>query len=309
MQIFDTFKSSINQSIGVIDGHSIVIKREDLIHPIISGNKFRKLKYILEEVIDANIPIIITYGGAFSNHLAATATAAKSLGIKTLGIVRGEEWKNKISESTTLTFCQKEGMYLICIPRTIYAKKEASLEVQQILENYPKYRLIPEGGTEALALKGCSEILESTDFDFDSVCCSVGTGGTFTGLIQSSSLKQKVLGFNALNNPSVKDFILTQTQKTNWEINSDYTFGGYAKTNTSLISFMNTFYQQYKIPLDPVYTGKMLFAIFDLIKTRQWKWGKQILVIHTGGLQGISGINRQLQKKNTLLLSYEKEFF
>ncbi len=306
MKIFDTFKSSINQSLGNIYGHSIVIKREDLIHPIVSGNKFRKLKYIFKEVIDDNIPVIITFGGAFSNHLAATATAGKSLGIQTLGIVRGEEWKKKISQSITLNFCQKKGMHLICIPRKIYAKKETALEVKKILKKYPKHRLIPEGGTEALAIKGCSEILDPADFGFDSVCCSIGTGGTFTGLIQSSSSKQTVIGFNALNNPSVKDYILTQTQKTNWAINSDYTFGGYAKTDNSLISFMNSFYKQYKIPLDPIYTGKMLFAIFDLIKTHKWKWGKRILIIHTGGLQGISGMNLQLQKKNALLLSYQK---
>jgi len=307
MQIFDTLKSSINQSLDVIGGHSIVIKREDLIHPIISGNKFRKLKYILKEVVDNNILIVITYGGAFSNHLAATANLGKSLGIRTLGIVRGEEWKNKIFQSTTLTFCQRQGMHLICVSRTTYAKKQGAYEIQQILKKHPNHRVIPEGGTEVLSVKGCSEILQPADFGFDSVCCSIGTGGTFTGLIQASLPKQRVLGFNALKNPSVKDFILSQTKKTNWEINPDYTFGGYAKTNNALISFMNTFYQQYKIPLDPIYTGKMLFAIFDLIKKHKWKWGKRILIIHTGGLQGISGMNIQLQKKNALLISYEKE--
>jgi 1-aminocyclopropane-1-carboxylate deaminase len=309
MQIFDSYKSSINQPLDVIEGHSIAIKREDLIHPIISGNKFRKLKYILKEVVDDNIPIVITFGGAFSNHLAATASAGKSLGIRTLGIVRGEEWKNKICLSSTLSFCQKQGMRLICVPRAIYAKKEAAYEIQKILKKYPRYRLIPEGGTEILSLKGCSEILQPEDFGFDSVCCSIGTGGTLTGLIQASLPKQQVLGFNALKNPSVKDFILSQTKKTNWEINPDYTFGGYAKTDDTLISFMNAFYQQYKIPLDPIYTGKMLFAIFDLIKTYKWKWGKRILIIHTGGLQSIAGMNTQLQKKNALLISYEKEFF
>ena len=164
MQIFDSYKSSINQPLDVIEGHSIAIKREDLIHPIISGNKFRKLKYILKEVVDDNIPIVITFGGAFSNHLAATASAGKSLGIRTLGIVRGEEWKNKICLSSTLSFCQKQGMRLICVPRAIYAKKEAAYEIQKILKKYPRYRLIPEGGTEILSLKGCSEILQPEDF-------------------------------------------------------------------------------------------------------------------------------------------------
>ena len=309
MQIFDTFKNSINQGLDIIKGHSIVIKREDLIHPIVSGNKFRKLKYILREVIDNNIPQIITFGGAFSNHLAATAKAGNALGIKTLGIVRGEEWQDKISESSTLSFCKTEGMRLLCISREAYAQKDHSMEVKKILNNYPIYRLIGEGATESLAIHGCSEILEKSDSDFDVICSSVGTGGTLTGLIKSSSDIQKIIGFNALKNSSVKDFILNHTNKINWKINSDYTFGGYAKINSSLISFMNTFYQQYKIPLDPVYTGKMLFAIFDLIKKNKWKFGKHILVIHTGGLQGVVGMNRHLQKKSAQLLSYEKELF
>jgi len=309
MHIFDTFKSSINQPLDIIKGHSIVIKREDLIHPIVSGNKFRKLKYILREVIDNNIPQIITFGGAFSNHLAATAKVGNSLGIKTLGIVRGNEWQSKISDSSTLSFCKTEGMHLICISREAYAQKDRSMEVKKILNNYPIYRLIAEGATESLAINGCSEIIEKSDIDFDVICCSVATGSTFAGIIQSSSNIQKIIGFNALKNPSTNDFILSHTNKNNWEINLDYTFGGYAKINSSLISFMNTFYQQYKIPLDPVYTGKMLFAIFDMIKKNKWKYGKNILVIHTGGMQGIVGMNRRLQKKSAQLLSYEKDFF
>ena len=197
--MFNTFKSSINQSLDNIEGHSIVIKREDLIHPIISGNKFRKLKYVFKEVIERKIPTVITFGGAFSNHLAAVASAGKSIGVQTVGIIRGDEWKNKINKSVTLSFCKKEGMHLICIPRKIYAEKDAAIEVQQILKKYPKNRLIPEGGTETLAIQGCSEIMEDEDLGFDSICCSIGSGGTFIGLIESSSLNQKVVGFNALN--------------------------------------------------------------------------------------------------------------
>jgi len=166
--------------------------------------------------------------------------------------------------------------------------------------------LIPEGGTEALAVKGCTEILNPKDSSFDVICTSVGTGGTLAGLVQGASEQQTVIGFNALKNPEVNVFVSNQTQQRNWEINADYTFGGYAKTTPALIDFMNTFYEQYQIPLDPVYTGKMLFAIFDLIKKKQWRWGKHILAIHTGGLQGVSGMNRQLQKKKSPLLNYQK---
>ena len=306
MQFFDTFKNSINQPVGVIEGHSIFIKREDLLHPVVSGNKFRKLNYIFKEILAQDVSMAITFGGAFSNHLAATACAGKLLGVKTIGIVRGEEWQNKISESATLSYCVLMGMQLCCISRHAYTQKETATEVQAILKKQSKYRLIPEGGTEALAVRGCTEILNPNDVTFDVICTSVGTGGTLAGLVQASFEKQTVLGFNALKNPEVSKFVSNQAPQRNWEINEDYTFGGYAKTTPMLIDFMNTFYKQYQIPLDPVYTGKMLFAIFDLIKKKQWRWGKQILAIHTGGLQGVVGMNRQLEKKNLPILSYQR---
>ena len=306
MQLFDTSKNSINQSIGVIEGHSIYIKREDMLHPIVSGNKFRKLNFIFQEIVAQQIYVALTFGGAFSNHLAATACAGKLMGIKTFGIVRGEEWQNKISESNTLSYCASMGMQLYCISRSAYAEKEAAEEVQTILKQQSNYRLIPEGGTEALTVKGCTEILNPKDSSFDVICSSVGTGGTLAGLVQGASEQQTVIGFNALKNPEVNIFVSNQTQQRNWEINADYTFGGYAKITPALIDFMNTFYEQYQIPLDPVYTGKMLFAIFDLIKKKQWRWGKHILAIHTGGLQGVSGMNRQLQKKKLPVLNYQK---
>jgi 1-aminocyclopropane-1-carboxylate deaminase len=129
------------------------------------------------------------------------------------------------------------------------------------------------------------------------ICSSVGTGGTLAGLINSSVSSQVVIGFNALKNSEVENQISQYTEKRNWRIEAHYTFGGYAKVNDTLISFMNSFYQQYRIPLDPIYTGKLLFGIFDLIKQNKWQWGKKILIIHTGGLQGVKGMNLQLQKK------------
>ena len=306
MHFFDTFKSTTNQSLGIINGHSIFIKREDLLHPIISGNKYRKLNYIFQEIVTQKIPVVITFGGAFSNHLAATALAGKESGIKTIGIVRGEEWQDKIAYSSTLTYCASQEMQLICVSRSAYKKKETSFEVKQQIDKLTSYRLIPEGGTETLSVKGCSEILTPKDSKFDVICTSVGTGGTLAGLIQSASEKQTVIGFNALKNSSVNKYISSNSKKENWEINSEFTFGGYAKTTSELIKFMNSFYKKYQIPLDPVYTGKLLFAIFELIKTKKWRWGKNILAIHTGGLQGITGINHRLQKMKSPILSYIK---
>lgn len=306
MLFFDNTKNSINQNLGVINGHNIFIKREDLLHPLVSGNKFRKLKFIFKEIIDKKIPVAITFGGAFSNHLLATAVLGNELGVRTIGIVRGQEWEEKICDSDTLAYCASKKMQLIFISRIDYKKKEKAVKVQQIFKKNPQYRLIPEGGTEPLGVKGCLEILNPTDSMFDVVCSSIGTGGTLAGLIQSISKKQMVLGFNALNSFSTEKVIKQYTLNQNWGIINDFTFGGYAKTTTELINFMNDFYEQYRIPLDPIYTGKMLFAIFELIKKNQWRWGKNILVIHTGGLQGISGMNKKLEKKKSVVLSYWK---
>ncbi len=304
MTFFNSFKNSINQPLDSIEGHSITIKREDLIHPIVSGNKFRKLNYNFKEYSQKKRPSILTFGGAFSNHLAATAEAGKIYNIPTLGIVRGQEWATKIEQSTTLDFCQRQGMQLLCVTRAIYQEKEKSALVQEYQAQQKELFLLPEGGTNTLAVKGCTEIITEKDMGFDLVCCCVGTGGTLAGLVERSAEHQFILGFNALNNPEVHASVAEFTQKVNWSILSDFTFGGYAKVSPELITFMNDFYQQYEIPLDPIYTGKMLFGIFDLIKRKQWRWGKNILVIHSGGLQGIKPMNLQLQKKGMPLLRY-----
>ncbi|MDG1023938.1 MAG: pyridoxal-phosphate dependent enzyme [Flavobacteriaceae bacterium] len=304
MQLFESFKSSINQSLEPIEGHTIVIKREDLIHPVVSGNKFRKLKYVFKALEEQSHSTILTFGGAFSNHLAAVAAAGKLENIQTIGIVRGEEWQNKLDTSTTLSYCQRQGMTLYCVSRADYDLKETSALVCDLQKHNSSIRLLAEGGTEALAVKGCQEILEKGDEEFDVICSSVGTGGTLAGLINKSSPNQTVVGFNALRNPEVINQIAHFTKKNNWYIEDQYAFGGYAKVNEELISFMNAFYQQYKIPLDPIYTGKLLFGIFDLIKQKKWPWGKKILIIHTGGLQGVKGMNLQLQKKGNPQLIY-----
>jgi len=309
MKFFDSFKNSINQQLNPFEGHLIVIKREDLIHPTVSGNKIRKLNYVFKEIKEKNFSLVLTFGGAFSNHLAATAAAGKILDVKTIGIIRGEEWQTKINQSQTLTFCKNQGMELYCILREEYRFKELGTIVREILTKNPKTRIIPEGGTEPLAIKGCEKILQKEDIYFDVVCSSVGTGGTLSGLINSVASHQKVIGFNALKNPKIDSIVSNFTKQKNWLINPDYTFGGYAKVTDTLIAFMNQFYQQYEIPLDPIYTGKMLFGIFDLLKQKKWIWGKKILVIHTGGIQGVEGMNFQLQKKGKALLEYGNSYF
>ena len=304
MLFFDSFKNSANQWLGEHQGHTIVIKREDLIDPLISGNKYRKLKYVFQRLAHENRSGIITFGGAFSNHLAATANAGFRCGIKTIGVVRGEEWQQKIHKSETLSFCQNMGMELYCISRGAYRLKELAPQVQRLLTNNENLFILPEGGSGSEAIQGCEEILTAEDELFNTVCVSVGTGGTISGIINTAKPHQTVVGFNALKNNNIEKEVKRFTTDKTFEIQSDYTFGGYAKVSIELVDFMNSFYQQYKIPLDPLYTGKMLFGIFDLIKTHKWKWGRKILVIHTGGLQGVKPMNRRLKAKGFPQFTY-----
>jgi 1-aminocyclopropane-1-carboxylate deaminase len=304
MTFFNAVKSTTNQSLDILEGHRITVKREDLIHKVVSGNKFRKLRYNFEDYLLNDKVSVLTFGGAFSNHLAATAYAGKMCKIPTIGIVRGEEWENKVEGSRILNFCRSQGMDLRFVSRAVYREKEKGSLVKELQSKMRNLAVLPEGGTNELAVKGCEEILTEADQQFDAICCCIGTGGTMAGLVNSTLNQQFVLGFNALNNPEVSKTIKAFTQKENWSVFSNYTFGGYAKVSEELIVFMNNFYQQYQIPLDPIYTGKMLFGIFDLIKSKQWSWGKNILVIHSGGLQGIEPMNLQLKKKRLPLLHY-----
>lgn len=287
-------QNSFNQFLTFLDGFEIFLKREDLLHSTVSGNKFRKLKYNLLQAQEEGINTLLTFGGPFSNHLAATAAAAKILDLKSIGVVRGKEVRNL---NITLQFCKDQNMTLYPISRTDYRKKHLPELMIKLKNKFGVFYPLPEGGTNSLAIKGCTEILTDDDAYFDVIACSVGTGGTLAGLIESKLPHQNVLGFSALRNQNLENEISKWTSKYNWSINHDYTFGGYAKVSLSLIEFINTFNKKFKFLLDPVYTGKLLFGIFDLIKNKKWSSGKKILVIHTGGLQGIDGMNQKLSKK------------
>lgn len=274
------------------------IKREDLIHPFVSGNKFRKLKYNLLQAKAEKKDTILTFGGAFSNHIAAVAFAGKEHGFKTIGIIRGEELALKIDENPTLKFAQNCGMKLEFITRATYRLKNESNFLKELEQKQGDFYLIPEGGTNELAVKGCEEILNEDDKKFDFICTCTGTGGTISGIINSVLLHQKVLGFPALKEDFLQNEIRKFVKNNNWELISGYHFGGYAKVDENLIEFINSFYQNYNIPLDPVYTGKMVFGVIDLISKNYFPINAKILMIHTGGLQGIEGMNLKLKNKN-----------
>ena len=296
---------SVNQKIEFPNEYEVelFIKREDKIHPFISGNKYRKLKYNLQEARKLEYDTLLTFGGAYSNHIAAVATAGNEFELKTIGIIRGEELADKINENPTLHFAKAQGMQFKFVSRSAYRDKENERFLEVLKEEFNDFYLVPEGGTNLLAVKGCEEILNEEDLAFDYICCAVGTGGTISGLINVSKSHQKILGFPALKGDFLSTNISKFVTKNNWEIITDYHFGGYAKVNKELIDFINQFNQDYNIPLDPVYTGKLMFGVIKMIEDNYFEKSSKILVIHTGGLQGISGMNKRLIDKELPLIN------
>lgn len=277
---------------------SLYLKREDKIHPFISGNKFRKLKYNLLHFQDSINDTLVTFGGAYSNHIAATSFACKEKGINCVGVIRGEELPSKINENPTLQFAQEQGMKFEFVSREQYRDKNNVAFLEYLESKYGQCFILPEGGTNALAVKGCEEILNPQDTDFDYICCAVGTGGTIAGISNAALPNQKIIGFPALKEDFLQNEISKFAQKNNWNLNRAYSFGGYAKVTPELIAFINQFYEQTSIPLDPVYTAKMMYGILDCIEKDYFPENAKILAIHTGGLQGIKGMNAWLENKN-----------
>ncbi len=277
----------------------LMIKRDDLIHPWVSGNKYRKLKYNLQEAIKTQKDTIITFGGAFSNHLHATAGACQLLGLKSVGIIRGE---TDLS-NPTLLFCKKMGMELIGVSRSQYRLKDKDAGIQQIIQNYPNSYLVPEGGTNSLAMSGTAEIVSELRSQLknppDYIVLSCGTGGTVAGILRSSSLESRVVAFSALKSEHLRQEVNHLSGAMNTEkftLQTDCHFGGYARWDKSLIDFITSFEKDTGVPLDHVYTGKAMYGLFKLISTDYFPSGSEICFIHTGGLQGRDGLD-YLQKK------------
>jgi len=284
--MFDHIAQPISyQHIELPSSVHLDIKRLDLVHPQISGNKFFKLKYNLLAAKQQGLSNILTFGGAYSNHIAATAYAAHIFGLNSIGIIRGEELTNK-PLNPTLEKAQNLGMQLHFVSRNEYRLRDDEKFLQQLIQQFPETYIIPEGGTNKLAVQGCQEILSQSDLEkYDVICCAVGTGGTISGLIEKSSTHQKVLGFSALKGDFLQQEIRQWSQKQNWSLTDAYCCGGYAKTSPELFAFIKGFEAQYAVPLEPIYTGKMMFGLSDLIKNNYFPVGTRILAIHSGGLQ------------------------
>lgn len=280
---------SFNQKVRFENAYGVelFIKRDDVLHKEISGNKFRKLKYNLEAAKEAGKKKLLTFGGAYSNHIAAVAAAGKYFGFETIGIIRGDELLDKFLENPTLRKAYEDGMQFEFVSRGQFRNKYDALFLERLKQLYGDYYLIPEGGTNHLAVKGCEEILNNEDEFFDVICCAVGTGGTVSGLVNASRPHQTVLGFPALKGDFLTDEIRIYAENDRWKLVTDYHFGGYAKINNELKQFMQYFFNENLISLDPVYTSKMVFGVFDLITKGYFAPGTKVLMIHTGGLQGL----------------------
>ncbi|MHA6250187.1 1-aminocyclopropane-1-carboxylate deaminase/D-cysteine desulfhydrase [Pontibacter sp. CAU 1760] len=277
---------------------TLYIKREDLLHPTISGNKWRKLKYNLQEATRQVHHTLLTFGGAYSNHIAATAAAGQEFGFGTVGIIRGEE---HLPLNPTLQFAVSCGMQLQYISREQYRRKDELAFLQKLSKQYKQPYILPEGGTNSLAVKGCIEIVQDIAVDYDYICCAAGTGGTAAGFIAGLKGEKQVLIFPALKGgdflkKDIEQLVYTYCGQEfgNWSLITGYHFGGYAKVKPELLAFMQAFQEQHDIPLEPIYTGKMLFGLFDLIGQGYFPKGSRIVAIHTGGLQGNAGFKQRL---------------
>ncbi|MPS65553.1 1-aminocyclopropane-1-carboxylate deaminase/D-cysteine desulfhydrase [Chryseobacterium sp.] len=279
----------------------LFIKREDLINSQISGNKYWKLFFNINNYIKKNPenPAIITFGGAFSNHISAVSAVGKMLNIPSLGIIRGEELQDKWRDNPTLVFAEKNGMSFRFITREEYQDKEKL--IQSLQQEFPEALIVPEGGTNEDAVNGVKMMLNDETKDFDYLCTAVGTGGTIAGILKFCEDNQKVIGFKAVKDSSLENKIFELTLKRNFDL-IDSSFGGYGKINDENIRFINDFKERYGIPLEPIYTGKMMQKIFELIDEGYFPENSRILCFHTGGLQGIEGANLLLRKQNRNLI-------
>lgn len=263
------------------------IKRDDLLHPIVSGNKWRKLKYILNHALSLGAIKIVSMGGAYSNHLHALAYIGHRLGLQTEGFIRGEPQSNP-----TLSDLRRWGMHLHFVSREDYRNLRQYKDWNSLPGIDTGAYWLPEGGSVDLALQGVAELVSEIDILYDVVCCPCGTGTTLAGIIEAVRPGVQVIGFSALKGGSFLkrdvEALLTQPRE-NWDIVTDYHFGGFARTKPDLIEFIEHFLNETSVQLDPIYTGKMFYGIYDLIEKGFFPAGRRIVAMHTGGLQGNRG--------------------
>ena len=270
-------------------GVRLLIRREDMNHPLISGNKWWKLKYNLLRARSLGAETLLTVGGAYSNHIYSVAAAAHSLNFKSIGIIRGER---TLPLNPTLKFAEDQGMTLQHISRSAYRAKTLAGFMERLRKQFGSFYFIPEGGTNDLAIQGCRELGEnlSREIDFDIVCVPVGTGGTLAGLLQALPEGKRAIGFSVLKNGGFLEGEVQQWSgsevRASWRMETRFDFGGYAKATPGLHEFIRAQNETNLLPLDSVYTAKMLYGILELIRTGEISGPTTVLMVHTGGLQG-----------------------
>lgn len=271
-------------------GVELLVKRLDLVHPYVSGNKWYKLKYNLAAARQLGHQTLLTFGGAFSNHVYATAAAGRLFGFRTIGLIRGEA---HLPLNPVLQFAAGCGMQLHYIDRQTYQQKHTDPFIQQLTAQFGPFYLLPEGGSNALAVQGCAEILADLPAPVDYVCCACGTGSTLAGLLAGADANHlgqaQFLGFPVLKGgdflaSAIADLVGKPVERLT--LLTQYHFGGYAKTKPALQAFIAQFMAQHPIPLEPVYTGKLFYGVYDLLQQGYFFNGAKVLVVHSGGIRG-----------------------
>ena len=280
----------------------LFLKRDDLLHPQVSGNKWRKLKYNLLEARRLGHHTLLTYGGTYSNHLYAVAAAGKEGGFQTIGVVRGEDHQTR--DTPTLRFVREQGMHLHFVTRQAYRAKTSRTFQDALIGQFGPFYAIPEGGSNALAVRGVAELYSELESQLgerpDVLTAPVGTGGTLAGLVASAPVGTQVLGFSALKGGAFLagevERLLNETGRpvpppsARFQIYTEYHFGGYARTTPGLLAFIRVFERQTGVRIEQVYTGKMLYGIFDLARRGVFPEGTKLIALHTGGMQGRSPV-------------------
>ncbi|CAM2973659.1 1-aminocyclopropane-1-carboxylate deaminase/D-cysteine desulfhydrase [Pseudoalteromonas distincta] len=267
------------------------VKRDDLLHPLISGNKWRKLKYNLAHMQKVKKTELLTFGGAFSNHIHACAAAGKEFNIKTRAIIRGPQLDE---DNPTIQFAQQCGMQLHVVNRIEYRQRHDEAYLESLQARFPDAYIIPEGGTNEHALLGCKELVQSLP-EHNYLVCPTGSGGTLAGLIEGSAPTTKVIGVAVLKqadylNEEIKKLSNKAKNQNNWQLLTEFHGGGYGKFSPELWQFCQEMGRTYNLPLEPIYSGKMMYALWQLIEQDYFAPGSKIIAVHTGGLQGLDGL-------------------
>jgi 1-aminocyclopropane-1-carboxylate deaminase len=293
----------INSAIARRAGVELSVLRLDLMHPLVNGNKWFKLKYNLLEAKQKNFTTLLTFGGAYSNHIFATAAAGNLLGFRTIGVIRGEK---KLPLNPTLSFAVQQGMQLVYLNRETYRQRNTPKLQQELEQRFGEVFVIPEGGSNWNGVRGCTEIISEAGA-FDTICVACGTGTTLAGIALSLHPGQRAIAFPVLKNGEflrqeienlLKNIPTPHSSVAAWELVCNYHFGGYAKVNNELLLFSQQFQQEHGILLDYVYTAKMFYGVMDLLQQGFFPQGDRLLLVHTGGLQGNIGIEERSLSKN-----------